>query len=726
MQVYTELISPTAVTHAVSLPFTQSKALELVVAKTNLIQVFGLRSPQHVSTQQQRLENGYNHDGQHDIKTRLYLVGEYQLSGTITSLAAVKTQNTKSGGEALLISFRDAKVSLVEWNPEIYGIATISVHYYETEALIGSPWAPDLQDCPSFLIVDPSSRCSALKFGLRHLAILPFRQSSNELTLGDYDPDLDDPSEPRKTSDTAATSSKGTPYSASFVLQLTELDPTVIHVEDLAFLHEYREPTLGILSSASSPSHSIAHDRKDCLTYTAFTLDLQQRASTALISASGLPSDLFKVTPLPLPVGGSLLTGNNELVHIDQAGKAHAVGVNAFARKASAFPMHDQSDLGFRLEGSHVAQISKTGDVLIVLNTGIFVSIKFRIDGRSVSGFSVRRVASDRNGLLLGAAASCSACLGPETIFIGSAEADALLLHAQESRVTLSRKRSHAEMLGSPDVASDEEVDDEDDLYGDAVPLTKVESQEGVVSSNDESHYTLLDRLPNLTSSGEPIFGKRRKFDSSIGSGTGQLEMVMATGCGTSSSVAFMNRDVAFSGARELPNVNGQSIWALATSIQPDPQRPDEYTKAEHTNLIITSTSSFEGGDVSKVFNVNNTEVEEQAGAEFETGVSTVNAGLLHNGRKIIQVSAGEVRSYALGECPTYLTFLIVRTCAVLRSARAAGPNVHLQRSYSINHKNEALTEISRGRRRWLCIVPQIQTNASCSPSLCFDCLRFW
>lgn len=703
MQVYTELIAPTAVTHAVSLPFTQSQALELVVAKTNLLQIFRLRVDQNeILTRHQRLENGYNHDGQSEVKKRLCLVGEYQLSGTITSLARVNTQNTKSGGDALLISFRDAKVSLVEWNPETYNLATISVHYYETEHLIGSPWAPDLQDCPSYLIVDPNSRCSALKFGLRHLAILPFRQPSDELTMGDYDPDLDEPSETRKASD-AAPSSKGTPYSASFVLLLTELDPTVIHVEDLAFLHEYREPTLGILSSANSASHSIPHDRKDCLTYTAFTLDLQQRASTALISASGLPSDLFRVTPLPLPVGGSLLTGNNELVHIDQAGKAHAVGVNAFARKASAFPMHDQSELGLRLEGSHVARISKSGEVLLVLNDGNSVSIKFRIDGRSVSGFTVRCVPSDRIGTALGAPASCSASLDPETIFIGSEEADALLLHVQESRSTLSRKRSHAEMLGSPEVVSDEELDDEDDLYAEATPLITTESQPGVVSSSEDSQYILLDRLPNLTSSGEPVLGKRRETHSSTGSSTSQLEMVMASGYGTSSSVAFMNRDVALSGDRELPNVNGQSIWALATSVQPDPQRPDEYTNAEHTNFMIASTSSSEGGEVSRIFKVYDNEVEEQADAAFEAGVSTVNAGLSHNGRKIIQVSAGEVRSYASGECP--LCFLLLRTSAFFHSARVSYADLHSRPHDSINHTKQALIDMSRGWRQWACIV---------------------
>ena len=40
MQCYTELVPPTAVTRAVSLPFLSSIAANLIVAKTSLLQIF--------------------------------------------------------------------------------------------------------------------------------------------------------------------------------------------------------------------------------------------------------------------------------------------------------------------------------------------------------------------------------------------------------------------------------------------------------------------------------------------------------------------------------------------------------------------------------------------------------------------------------------------------------------------------------------------------------------
>ena len=44
MQCYTELTPPTAVTHALSLPFTSATFSDLVVAKTSLLQIFSLKT----------------------------------------------------------------------------------------------------------------------------------------------------------------------------------------------------------------------------------------------------------------------------------------------------------------------------------------------------------------------------------------------------------------------------------------------------------------------------------------------------------------------------------------------------------------------------------------------------------------------------------------------------------------------------------------------------------
>src|SRR5256885_14099325 len=122
MQCYTELIPPSGVTHAVSLPFTSPTASNLVVARTSLLQIFT----------QKQVNNGHD--------TKLVLVAEYSLSGTVTSLGRVKILNSKCGGEAVLVALRDAKLSLIEWDPDQHAISTISIHYYESEDRQSCPW----------------------------------------------------------------------------------------------------------------------------------------------------------------------------------------------------------------------------------------------------------------------------------------------------------------------------------------------------------------------------------------------------------------------------------------------------------------------------------------------------------------------------------------------------------------------------------------------------------
>ncbi|KAG9603743.1 protein CFT1, partial [Aureobasidium melanogenum] len=307
MQCYTELVAPTAVSNAVALPFIAPGATNLVVAKTSLLQVFTLKTiatdikPSSVNP---NVDTGAieGPESIHRVENtaKLVLLGEYPVSGTITSLQRVKASNTKTGAEALLVSTQDAKISLIEWDPLNHRISTVSIHYYERETTNTLPFGPSLADTPSYLSVDPSSRCAALKFGTKHLAIIPFRQSADDLADED---DLDTPP-PTKAPVTGTDAQCETPYSASFVLPLTALDPALTHPVHLAFLHEYREPTFGIVSSNKAPSHGLLDERKDILNYTVFTLDLDQRASTTLLSVTGLPFDIFRVVPLPLPVGG--------------------------------------------------------------------------------------------------------------------------------------------------------------------------------------------------------------------------------------------------------------------------------------------------------------------------------------------------------------------------------------------------------------------------------------
>ncbi|KAG9903177.1 protein CFT1, partial [Aureobasidium melanogenum] len=599
---------------------------------------------------------------------KLILLGEYPVSGTITSLQRVKALNTKTGAEALLVSTQDAKISLIEWDPLNHRISTVSIHYYERETTNTLPFGPSLADTPSYLSVDPSSRCAALKFGTKHLAIIPFRQSADDLADED---ELDTPP-PMKAPVTGTDTQSETPYSASFVLPLTALDPALTHPVHLAFLHEYREPTFGIVSSNKAPSHGLLDERKDILNYTVFTLDLDQRASTTLLSVTGLPFDIFRVVPLPLPVGGALLVGANELVHVDQAGKTNAVAVNEFAKLSSNFAMADQSDLGLRLEDCVVEALDHTnGNMLIVLNTGRLAVLSFRIDGRSVSGLSVHLVDPAHGGLQLKTAANCAASLGRGRLFLGSEDGDSTLI-GWSKKTSQTRKRSHAQMIAEDaELSMDEEDledDADDDLYADEAPVVKQMASQTADSSGPDSYFFRVH--DNLFSLGPIKNVSLGKYATGFSENDiePQLSLLASVGRERASKLAFINRELTPSPLRTVEIPHAQSVWtACAKRAAPRGlPKPTDGTQNPEAQLasdmqfdqyLITCHADEDGAESSKVFKIENEVTDtkqgdesmsytEMTGTEFEGEGETLDVGILASGTRIVQVRKHEVRSY--------------------------------------------------------------------------------
>lgn len=706
MQCYTELTPPTAVTHSLYLPLISADSNNLVVAKTSLLQIFSTKSItiELEDSTQRKQSITYDRTREDDEKlettflgtepilradrakrTKLVLVAEYTLSGTITSLARVKTASSKSGGESLLVGFKDAKLSLVEWDLERPGLSTISIHYYEQEDLQGGPWAPRLSDCVNYLTADPGSRCAALKFGTRNLAILPFKQGDDDIQMDEWDEELDGPRPANRSPTKAVNGESGkqeTPYGSSFVLKLPTLDPNLLHPIHLAFLYEYREPTFGILSSTLSPSSSLLFERRDHVTYTVFTLDLHQKASTTILSVGGLPYDLCTIVPVPAPVGGALLVGVNEFIHIDQGGKANGVGVNMFAKQTTSFGLVDQSHLNMRLEGCKVEQLSlQSGDMLVILHDGSLAILSFHLDGRSVSGLSVRRVASESGGSILKAGASSASTLGSSSMFIGSEISDSVVLGwSRKSQV--SRRKSRLD-LGADDAFLDEddldEEDDEaddDDLYGDApAPVRAATNGKSDSAAKGDYIFHIHDSLTSIAPILEITFGSSAYFSSeaeklNAAGVTSDLELVAAIGKEKAGALAVIHRNIQpkVVGKFEFPEARG--IWTISAkrptpkSLQAKKEKSvsngDYGADAQYDRFMIVSKSEDDGSEISDVYALTSAGFEALAGTEFEPAAgSTIEAGTLGNGMRIIQVLKSEVRSYDGSKLSSLFTFLL-------------------------------------------------------------------
>lgn len=682
MQCYTELTPPTAVTHSLALPFLSASANNLVVAKTSLLQIFSLKSvvtttndepsrSTQTSSQIQREEaNGPDSSLPHSATakgdrhhtTKLVLVAQFELAGTIISLARVKIVRSKSGGEALLVALRDAKLSLIEWDPERYTISTISIHYYEREDILSNPWEPDLGSCVNYLSVDPSSRCAALKFGVRHLAIIPFHQVGDDLVMNDYDPELDGERPDRKHSTSKFAAEGGpdenTPYAASFVLSLLALDPFLSHPIHLSFLYEYRDPTFGILYSQGATSSGLLHERRDNVSYAVYTLDLDQRASTTLSSVSNLPYDLFAVIPLARLVGGALLVGGNEMIHVDQSGKTNGVAVNDFAKQSTALAMLDQSDLNLRLENCVVKQLGlDNSDLLIILNSGELAILSFKIDGRSVSGLLVRRVKATDSGNAIHAGPSCASIVGRSRMFVGSEDSGSLVLGWSRKSDRLKRKPSRTQMQidgDEDDVDIDEEVidEDEDDLYAETKPETKRQEQTSLLANTDaEEDYTF--RLHDSMANSGPMTDVAirplpAKDTSPTSKAQSYTELLIASGRGRSGGLTMFQRGAITTQVDQPKIRNVHAVWSICTKRGQEDGRGDGYDKH-----VIASVINDTGDEKSAVYSINSNDgdIIELLETDFDADAgATLEVGTLNGGTKMVQVLQSELRSYDQGE----------------------------------------------------------------------------
>ena len=629
MQCYSELLPPSGVTNSVRAAFTSPNATNLIVAKTSLLQIFDFK----VSEESE--------------EAKLLLVAEYALQGTISALGTVRPLKSKSGGDALLIAFRDAKLSLIEWDPTQHSISTISIHYYENHDLLLCPWSPDLKDSVSHLTVDPSSRCAAFNFNVNNLAIIPFHQENDDLAMDDGFDDLDD--EKPDISHTKQTNGDSYDqdrlYAPSFVLPMTALDPGLLHPIVMTFLHEYREPTVGVLYSSLAASVNMSPERRDVLAYAVYTLDIEQKASTTLLSVTKLPNDLQQVIAVPAPIGGTLLIGGNELIHIDQGGRAYAIGVNEFSRQSSSLPMADQFHLELRLEGCQALHLeSSSNDMLLTLADGSLVVLSFRVDGRSVSGLSLQKIDPSWTSHIFQARCSTVTSLSHGHLFLGSEEADSVVVSTARRATQLKRVASRAfldDTNGEIDIDEEDEEDDDDDLYADS--KMNGNNQQG---SLEGSNFVLKDRMHSLAplqdiALARPQKRKREDYDETDNSTANldRLELVVSANRGSNGSLAFLSRLLRPKVVKKYKRKHAQFVFALSsdTSELEADARPFD-------DMLVVAGSHELSSKRSSLLSLSAT-IEEKEGNDFENGDRAIATGRLATGLHVV-VYTRDVRAY--------------------------------------------------------------------------------
>ncbi|KAI9004902.1 CPSF A subunit region-domain-containing protein [Phycomyces nitens] len=412
--IYQELFPPQTVEHAERAHLTSPDAINLVVAKASLLQVYAFveytpestlddeEADQDInqSDSDKEIENERsNRDEEQTLvypklkllkkslmdttKGRLELVAQYKLNGSVSAMGVVRTSTArgKAGCDSLLLGFNDAKMSLLEWSPETHSIVTVSIHYYERDEMkkefLTNPYPPAIH-------VDPQQRCALLNFYDNKLAVLPFCQSDNLDTSASNPGDQEDEDHAQKW-----------PYSPSFVIELEKIDPRIRNVIDMTFLSGYYEPTLAILFQPEQTWTGRLATTKDTVSIVVISLDLSAKAYPIIYSLDNLPYDCRSLVAMPKPVDGLLVIASNALLHVSQGSPGVGVAVNGYTEKVTEFPGMIYEDglieQGLMLDGAKA--LSMGGNkCLLFLQNGDWVGVQMKMDGNKVVGMSMATI----------------------------------------------------------------------------------------------------------------------------------------------------------------------------------------------------------------------------------------------------------------------------------------------------------------------------------------------
>ncbi|EDV98226.1 GH22991 [Drosophila grimshawi] len=368
----------TAIEFAISCRFFNNVEENLVVAGANVLKVYRI-APNVDAVQRQKLNPS---EMRLAPKMRLECLASYTLYGNVMSLQSVSLAGAMR--DALLISFKDAKLSVLQLDADTQTLKTLSLHYFEEDDIRGG-WTGRYH--VPVVRVDPDARCAIMLVYGKRLVVLPFRKdnSLDEIELADV--------KPIKKAPTAMVTR--TPIMASYLIALADLDEKLDNVLDIQFLHGYYEPTLLILYE---PVRTCAGRIK-------------------------VRSDTF--FPIQKPIGGCLVMTVNAVIYLNQSVPPYGVSLNSSADNSTAFPLKPQDNVRISLDCANFAFID-VDKLVISLRTGDLYVLTLCVDSmRTVRNFHFHKAAAS-------VLTSCICVCHTEYIFLGSRLGNSLLLHFTE------------------------------------------------------------------------------------------------------------------------------------------------------------------------------------------------------------------------------------------------------------------------------------------------------
>lgn len=591
----------------------------LIVASGNVLELYVVRVQEEGARSSGELKRGGVMDGV--AGASLELVCHYRLHGNVESMGVLSVEGGDDSRrrDSIILAFKDAKISVLEFDDSIHGLRTSSMHCFE-----GPDWRHLKRGRESFargplVKVDPQGRCGGVLVYDLQMIILKAAQAGSALV---QDEDA--------FGSGAAISAH---IASSYIINLRDLD--MKHVKDFIFVHDYIEPVVVVLHERELTwAGRVVWKHHTCM-ISALSISTTLKQPTLIWSIGNLPHDAYKLLAVPSPIGGVLVIGVNT-IHYHSESASCALALNSCAASVDSSQELPRATFSVELDAANATWLLK--DVaLLSTKTGELLLLTLVYDGRVVQRLDLSK---SKASVLT----SDITTLGNSFFFLGSRLGDSLLVQFTSglgsSMLSPGLKEEVGDIEGDLPSAKRLKVSSSDALQdmvsGEELSLYS-SAPNNAESSQKTFSFTVRDSLINVGPLKDFAYGLRINADANATgiSKQSNYELVCCSGHGKNGALCVLQQSIRPEMITEVELPGCKGIWTVyhknARSHSVDSLKmasDDEY----HAYLIISMearTMVLETAD-------HLTEVTESV--DYFVQGRTIAAGNLFGRRRVVQV----------------------------------------------------------------------------------------
>ncbi|XP_009593078.1 cleavage and polyadenylation specificity factor subunit 1 isoform X1 [Nicotiana tabacum] len=597
----------------------------LVVSAGNVLEVYLVRVEQASSREAAEVKRGGLMAG--ISAASLELVCNYRLHGNIYSMGVLTAGGVDGGRrrDSIILTFEDAKMSVLEFDDTTHGLLTSSMHCFEGPDWFHLKRGRESFDKGPIIKVDPQGRCAGVFAFEQQMIILKAAEINSSLVGED-----------------SAFSSGGASarIESSYIITLRDLD--VRHVKDFIFLHGYIEPVMVILHERELTwAGRVSWKHHTCMA-SAFSISTTLKQHPLIWSAVDLPHDAYKLLAVPSPIGGVLVIGANS-IHYHSQSSSCSLALNNFAFFGDSSQEMPRSSFTVELDAANATWLAN--DVaMLSTKTGELLLLTIMYDGRIVQKLDLSK---SRASVLT----SGITTIGDSLFFLGSRLGDSLLVQftcglggsilppgVQEEVGDIESDTPSAKRLrrSSSDALQDMINGEELSLYGTA--------PNNAQSAQKAFSFAVRDSLINVGPLKDFAYGLRINADLNATGIAKQsnYELVCCSGHGKNGSLSVLQQSIRpeMITQEALPGCKG--IWTVyhksARSHLNESSRVADEEDEYHAYLIISLETR------TMVLQTANNLEEVTENVDYYVQGNTIAAGNLFGRRRVIQVFAHGAR----------------------------------------------------------------------------------